>query len=113
MKLRDLDRASGGAAVWALRWIESPLPGDASEVAEEGVLEGVTRLGNRLLLRVNVSGCRRTASLQWESPPEVSDVEAVLLASIGTEIRDLGNLELPTRAGLGSATPSFRGRDRA
>ena len=113
MKLRDLDRRSGGAAVWAPRWIESPRPGDASEVAEEGVLEGVTRLGNRLLLRVNVRGCRRTARLEWETPPAVSDVEAVLLASIGAEIQDLGGLELPTRPGLGSATPSIRGRDRA
>lgn len=113
MKLRDLDRRPGGATVWALRWIESPLPGDATEAAEEGVLEGVTRLGNRLLLRVNVSGRRRTASLEWEPPPGVSDVEAVLLANIGTEIRNLGDLELPTRPGLGSVTSSSRGRDRA
>ncbi len=113
MKLRDLDRRSGGAAVWAPRWIESPRPGDAPDVAEEGVLEDVTRLGNRLLLRVNVRGCRRTASLEWETPPTVSDVEAVLLASIGAEIRDLGSLELPVRTGHGSATPSFRGRDGA
>ncbi len=113
MKLRDLDRRPGGATVWAPRWIESPLPGDATEAAEEGVLEAVTRLGNRLLLRINVGGRRRTASLEWEPPPGVSDVEAVLLASIGTEIQDLGDLELPTRTGLGSATPSSRGRDRA
>ena len=113
MKLRDLDRRPGGATTWLVRWIESPLPGDTSEVGHEGVLEGVTRFGRRLLLRINVGGRRRTASLEWESPPAVSDVEAVLLASIGTEIRDLGNLELPTRTGLGSAIPSFRGRDRA
>lgn len=105
MRLRDLDRQPGGATAWALRWIESPPPGEASEAAEEGVLEGVTRLGSRLLLRINVSGRRRTASLQWEPPPGVSDVEAVLLAGIGTEIRNLGDLELPTRIGLDSATP--------
>jgi len=113
VKLRDLDRRPGGATVWAPRWIEPPLPSDATEAAEDGVLEGVARLGNRLLLRINVSGRRRTASLEWEPPPRVSDVEAVLLASIGSEIRDLGNLELPTRTGLDSATPSSRGRDRA
>jgi hypothetical protein len=113
VKLRDLDRRPGGATTWVVRWIESPRPGDTSEGAEEGVLESVARLGNRLLLRIDVGGRRRTASLEWASPPGVSDVEAVLLASIGTEIRDLGNLELPTRTGLGSATPSSRGRDRA
>lgn len=97
MKLRDLDRRPGGATTWVVRWIESPRPGDTSEGADEGVLESVARLGNRLLLRINVGGRRRTASLEWEPPPGVSDVEAVLLASIGTEIRDLGNLELPAR----------------
>jgi hypothetical protein len=113
VKLRDLDRRSGGAEFWAPRWIESPPPSDASEAAEDGVLEGVARLGNRLLLRVNVSGCGRTASLEWETPPAVSDVEAILLASIGVQLRDLGDLELPTRTGLEPATPSSRGRARA
>lgn len=99
MKLRDLKRRSGKATVWAPQWVESSGPGDTSAVAEEGVLEGLERLGNRLLLRININGRRRTASLEWDSPPAVGDVETVLLASIGAEIRDLGNLELPTRTG--------------
>lgn len=90
MKLREL------TAVWAPQWIESSGPGETSAVAEEGVLEGLERLGNRLLLRINVGGRRRTASLQWDPPPAVGDVETVLLASIGAAMRDLGNLELPT-----------------
>jgi hypothetical protein len=113
VKLRDLDRQSGGGTVWAVCWIEPLPPGDASEAVEDGVLEEVTRLGNRLLLRINVGGRRRTASLEWEPPPGVSDVEALLLESIGTTIRDLGNLELPTWIGRGSATPSSHGRGRA
>jgi hypothetical protein len=113
VRLRDLDGQPGGATGWAVRWIEAPRPDDASEAAAEGVLEDVTRLGNRLLLRINVGGRRRTASLEWAPPPGISDVEAVLLASIGRRIRDLGDLELPTRTGPGSATSSFRGRDRA
>jgi hypothetical protein len=68
-------------------------------VAEEGVLEGVERLGNRLLLRINVNGWRRTASLEWDPPPSVGEVEAVLLASIGAEVRSLADREVPTRAG--------------
>jgi hypothetical protein len=69
------------------------------------VLEGLTRLGGRLLLQINVNGQRRTASLEWDPPPRVGDVEIVLLASIGAKIRDLGNLELPARPGRLSPIP--------
>lgn len=104
MKLRDLTRRSGTTAVWPAQWVEWPESGEASVVPEDGVLEGLTRLGRRLLLRINVDGQRRTASLEWDPPPAVGDVEIVLLASIGAKIRDLGNLELPTRTGRGSPT---------
>lgn len=96
MKLCDL-------AVWPARWVESSGPGGASS-AEDGVLEGLTRLGGRLFLRINVNGHRRTASLEWEPPPAVGDVEGVLLAHIGAEIRDLGHLDLPRLAGHGLPT---------
>jgi len=32
-------------------------------VAEEGVLKGLQRLGNRLLLQITINGHRRTASM--------------------------------------------------
>ena len=96
MKLRDLK------ATWSLQWVDRSVPGDTSVVAEEGVLEGLERLGHRLLLRINVNGRRRTASLLWDPPPAVGAVETVLLASIGTQIRDLGDLEVPAiRSGTG------------
>ena len=97
MKLRDLTLRSGGSTAWPARWVESRGPGDTSAVPEEGVLEGLTRLGGRLLLRINVRGQRGTASLEWEPPPAVGDVETVLLASLGAEMRALGNLELTVR----------------
>lgn len=102
MKVRDLTRRSGKAVVWPVQWVEWPEPGDATVVSEEGVLEGLTRLGSRLLLQINVGGQRRTATLEWDSPPAVSDVEIVLLASIGATMRDIGNRELPTRSGRGT-----------
>lgn len=71
---------------------------------EAGVLEGLTRLGDRLLVRINVDGSRRTASLEWDPPPSVGDVEAVLQANLGAEIRALGRLEVPIRAHLDSRT---------
>jgi len=89
VKLRELK------ATWSLQWVDCSVPGDTSAVAEEGVLEGLERLGHRLLLRINVNGRRRTASLLWDPPPAVGAVETVLLASIGAQIRDLGDLEVP------------------
>jgi hypothetical protein len=97
MSLSDLKLRSGKAMGWPPRWVESSGPNDT--VAEEGVLEGVERLGNRLLLRINVNGRQRTASLEWDPPPSVGEVEAVLLASIGAEVRSLADREVPTRTG--------------
>lgn len=67
------------------------------------MLEGLTRLGGRLLLQISVNGQRRTASLEWDAPPAVSEVELVLLARIGARIGELGDLDLPTRAGRSSS----------
>jgi hypothetical protein len=104
MKVRDLTRRSGKMTAWPAQWVEWVGPG-TSIVAEDGVLEGLTRLGGQLLLRINVNGKGRTASLEWDPPPAVSDVEIVLLASIGAKIQDIGDLEVPTRTGRGSPRP--------
>ena len=100
MKLCDLKLKSGKATGWPPRWVESSGPSDT--VAGEGVLEGVERLGTRLLLRIKVHGRPRTASLEWSPPPSVGEVEAVLLASIGAEVRTLADRELPARTGGGN-----------
>jgi len=92
MKLRDLQQGAGTAMVWPPQWVESSGPGHTSTVAEEGVLKGLQRMGNRLLLQITINGRRRT----WDPPPAVGDAEVALLASIGAEIRRLGDLEVPT-----------------
>jgi hypothetical protein len=97
MKLRDLKLRPGKATGWPPRWVEFSGPNEP--VAEEGVLEGIERLGNRLLLQIRINGRRRTATLEWDPPPSVGTVEAVLLASIGAEVRHLADRELPTRTG--------------
>jgi len=51
------------------------------------------------LLQISINGRRRTATLEWDPPPSVGTVEAVLLASIGVEVRNLADRELPTRTG--------------
>jgi hypothetical protein len=102
MKLCDLTQGGGETAAWPARWVESPGPGEALSVPEDGVLEGLTRLGGRLFLRINVDGHRRTASLEWDPPPAVGEVEIALSASIGAKVRDLQRLELSARPGAGS-----------
>jgi hypothetical protein len=105
MKLGELTHRTG-ETVWPGRWVESLGPGDdASAIPGDGILEGLTRLGGRLLLRINVNGQGRTASLEWEPPPAVGDVERVLLASMGAEIRQLGLLDLPSRGERARPTP--------
>ena len=103
MKLRELTCQSGEATVWPVEWVDWADPGGASDVPESGVLEGLTRLGNRLLLRINVNGNRRTAGLEWDPPPSVNDVEAVLQANLGVQIRVIGQLDVPIRARLDSS----------
>ena len=98
MKLGDLTHRTGGT-VWPGRWVESLGPDDASATPVDGILEGLTRLGGRLLLRINVNGHRRTASLEWDPPPGVGEVEIALSASIGAKVRDLRDLELSLRPG--------------
>ncbi len=87
--------------MWPAQWVEAPAPGEEGAASDNGVLEGLTRLGERLLLRINVNGQRRTACLEWDGPPRVGDVEIVLLANIGAEIRQLGQMELPASRGPG------------
>ena len=107
MKLCELTQRAG-EPIWPARWVESLGPEDASAAPEDGVLEGLARLGGRLFLRINVAGRLRTASLEWEGPPAVGDVEKVLAANIGARIRELGALEIP---GAGSP-PIVRKRHR-
>jgi hypothetical protein len=97
MKLRDLVLRSGKAAAWPPGWVE--FSGPSEIVPEEGVLEGIERLGDRLLLQISVNGRRRTACLEWDPPPRVGAVETVLLASMGMEFCHLADREVPTRIG--------------
>ena len=96
MKLGALTQRTRESAIWPARWVELLRPDEASAPPEDGVLEGLSRLGGRLFLRINVEGHRRTASLEWDGPPAVGAVETVLAANIGARIRELGSLELPS-----------------
>ena len=98
MKLREVGQSSGQGTAWPPQWVDSTDPGGDATVPAHGLLEGLERFGRRLLLRINVDGQRRTASLHWDPPPALGDIEAVLLGSIGAAIGELGERELPNRA---------------
>jgi hypothetical protein len=97
MKLRDLNSGPEGMTVWPVRWAEWGDPGEGRSMPEAGVLEGLARLGNRLLLRINVDGDRRTASLEWDPPPNVGDVERCCRRIWERRCAALGHLEVPIR----------------
>ncbi len=58
-------------------------------MAGDGVLEGLQRLANRLLLQITITGCRRPASMEWDPPPAVGDVSKLpdLAKSLGMASR--------------------------
>jgi hypothetical protein len=97
VKVRELTWRSVEASVWPVGWVDRANAGAASDVPESGVLEGFTRLGNRLLLRINVKGRSRIAGLEWDPPPSVHDVEAVLHANLGAQMEAIGQLDVPIR----------------
>ena len=97
VKVRELTWQSVEASVWPVGWVDWADAGAASDVPASGVLEGVTRLGNRLLLRINVKGSSRIAGLEWDPPPTVGDVEAVLHANLGAQMGAIGQLDVPIR----------------
>jgi hypothetical protein len=79
MKIRHLKRKFGGVidSVWPPRWTFSTHPrgGDEILVGEEGVLESVKRMGERLSLTMKYKGRQRFGSLQWDAPPSLDAVE--------------------------------------
>jgi len=96
MKIRHLKRKFGGVidSVWPPRWTFSTHPrgGDEILVSEEGVLESVKRMGERLSLTVKYKGRQRFGSLQWDAPPSLDAVEQLLLANLGKPIKTIGDV---------------------
>jgi hypothetical protein len=85
---------------WPPRWLGPSQAGDASDNAPkpgEGVLESVMRHeDDHTLLRLTMrfGAQEHTALLLWDGPPPVGDVESLLRANVGGEIRAIGELEL-------------------
>jgi len=98
MKIRRLKRKLGGVidSVWPPQWTSSIHPRGEDEilVGEEGVLESVKRMSERLCLTMKYKGRERFGNLQWDAPPSLDAVERVLLANLGRPIRTIGDLDV-------------------
>ena len=98
MKIRHLKRKVGAVidSVWPPQWTFSmhPRGGDEILVGEEGVLESVKRMNDRLSLTMKYKGRERFGSLQWDAPPSLDAVERVLLANLGKPIKTVGDLDV-------------------
>lgn len=99
MKIRDLKRKSSEAVVrvWPPSWGGFYKPGDKFPMGEEGVLESVKRIGDRLSLTIKYEGRDAVGSLQWDAPPSLDNVEKALRANIGKPIKAIGDLEVPEK----------------
>ncbi len=102
MKIRDLTRQAGTAAVsaWPPRWTIPLREGDtwtSGPKPGEGVLEAVMRHeDDETLLRLTMRFDAReyTGILTWDGLPLVTALENLLRGSIGREIRVIGGLNL-------------------
>ena len=97
MKIRNLKRKSGETlvSVWPPVWSGWYKPGDKLPVGEEGVLQSVKRIGDRLSLTMTYEGRDHMASLQWDAPPLIEDVEGALRDNCGKTMKGIADLDVP------------------
>ena len=96
MKMRHLTRKSGSAvvSVWPPLWATFYSAGDRFAIGDEGVLQSVRRVEDRLSLTMKYDGREHVGSLQWTPPPTLDAVEKTLKASVGETIKAIGDLDV-------------------
>ena len=96
MRIRDLKRKHGSAivSVWPPMWSGSYGPGDRFAVGEQGVLQGIRRVGGRLSLTIEYEGRLHHGPLEWTTPPSLADVEDTLRGCIGRPTHEVGEAEV-------------------
>jgi len=96
MKLRDLKRQVGktGCHVWPPLWSSSYGVDSRFATGDEGVLKGVQRWDSRLSLTMTYDGREHMGTLEWDPPPALADVEKVLTANLGREIKAISDVDV-------------------
>jgi hypothetical protein len=97
MKIRKLKRRAGEAVMSP--WPPQVLTGSGTTFTRpgEGVLKSVKRIGNRLSLIIEHEKRDAFASLEWDAPPTLDEVERVLQAQIGTPIKAIGDVDVTSK----------------
>ena len=96
MKIRELKRKVGNSSchVWPPLWVSSYGADRRFATGDEGVLKGVQQWDTRLSLTMLYDGREHMGSLEWDPPPALADVEKVLNANLGREIKAIGDLDI-------------------
>ena len=96
VKIRELTHRFEGfppIRAWPPVWVPGGWVPDG-RFGEDGVLESVRRVDDRLSLRMRYEGHEHAGGLQWDPPPSLTTVEHRLQANLGKIIRDLGELDV-------------------
>ena len=95
MKIEHLRSKAGEnrLLIWPLR-VWTSHGGDSFAVSHHAVLVGVRRIGDRLSIAVKHDNREHIGILEWDPPPAVEVVEAVLRAHLGIEVRMVGDLKV-------------------
>jgi hypothetical protein len=97
MKIRDLTRTHGSAVfhVWPPGVIAS-----AGAILRAGVgnVKSLRVDGQRIFIIIQDGDLEGTATLEWDAPPSVHDVETVLRANLGASLKSIGELDVPSAA---------------
>jgi hypothetical protein len=96
MKIRELKWKSGKATLssWPPDWGGSYERGDTFAQGEQGTLTKVDRRGDDLMLTITFAGRAHSGPLLWTPPPTTADLEKVLRAHIGDEIKTISEVDI-------------------
>ena len=96
MKIRELTKEAGQTTVpaWPPTWAGSYGAGDKLAVGAVGILKGVARRGDYVSLQMKYDERDHSGTLSWTAPPSLENVEKVLRANIGRELREIGEAEV-------------------
>jgi hypothetical protein len=104
MRIRDLKRTVGKAtlSVWPPSVSAGSFGrGDTIPMPGQGTLKAVWRVGERLAITFLHEGRDHNASLEWDAPPDVAEVEKTLKGQVGQPMKDVGAAEILPGPGEG------------
>jgi len=81
-------------SAWPPPWASSYGAGSKFAVGEQGILRDVARRADHLMVTMEYDAREHVGALQWDAPPSLEDVEKVLRANVGKEIKTVSEVEV-------------------